>query len=172
MVSGVVEGSASAEGRGIRTATGYGLVTIGRKGQIMKTIVVGVDGTETAQAACREAATIAAALGSRLHLVNAVGPDAPVTVGVGSDTFTVSTKDDGELLLDQTVKSLPRDLEVTTNAVAGKPPAVIIAEAERLDAGLIVVGSTHMQGIKRVLGSVANEVSHHAPCSVYIAKTT
>jgi len=29
-----------------------------------------------------------------------------------------------------------------------------------------------MTGIGRVLGSIANDVAHHAPCSVYIAKTT
>lgn len=27
-------------------------------------------------------------------------------------------------------------------------------------------------GVKRALGSMANDVSHHAPCGVYIAKTT
>lgn len=67
---------------------------------------------------------------------------------------------------------MPHDLVITTSAVPGKPADAIIAEAERLDADVIVVGSVHMQGLRRALGSVANGVSHHAPCSVYIAKTT
>jgi len=36
---------------------------------------------------------------------------------------------------------------------------------------MIVVGSRRMQGIGRVLGSVADSVAHNAPCNVYIAKT-
>ena len=54
----------------------------------------------------------------------------------------------------------------------GKPADVIVDEAKRVDADLIVVGSKRMTGISRVLGSVANDVAHHADCSVYIAKTT
>ena len=49
---------------------------------------------------------------------------------------------------------------------------MILAEAEKVSADLIVVGSKRMTGIARVLGSVANDVAHHAPCSVYVAKTT
>lgn len=138
----------------------------------MKTIIIGVDGSETAQAACHEAATVAAALGANLHLVTAVGHDTPVTVGIGSDAITLSTIDDAELTLNKTAQSLPSDLDVTSAAIPGKPSEVILGEAERLDADLIVVGNARMQGMKRALGSVANDVSHHAPCSVYIAKTT
>jgi hypothetical protein len=28
-----------------------------------------------------------------------------------------------------------------------------------------------MQGVRRFLGAIANDVAHTAPCSVYIAKT-
>ena len=54
----------------------------------------------------------------------------------------------------------------------GKPTEVLIGEAERLGASLIVVGNRRMQGLGRVLGSVANSVAHNAPCDVYIVKTT
>ena len=37
---------------------------------------------------------------------------------------------------------------------------------------MIVVGNVHMQGAARVLGSIASDVAHHAPCSVLIAKAT
>lgn len=138
----------------------------------MNNIIIGVDGSETAQAACREAATLAGAVGAKLHLVTAVGHDAPVTVGIGSDAITLSTIDDAELMLNKTVQSLPSGLDVTSAAIPGKPSDVILAEADRLGADLIVVGNARMQGVKRALGSVANDISHHAPCSVYIAKTT
>ncbi|WP_281445477.1 universal stress protein, partial [Paenarthrobacter nicotinovorans] len=47
----------------------------------------------------------------------------------------------------------------------------LVNEAEMQDARLIVVGNRRMQGLGRVLGSVANTVAHTAPCDVYIAKT-
>ena len=40
---------------------------------------------------------------------------------------------------------------------------------QRLQTGLFRPG---MQGARRVLGSVPNKVSHHAPCSVMIIRTT
>jgi nucleotide-binding universal stress UspA family protein len=46
-----------------------------------------------------------------------------------------------------------------------------VAEEQRCD--LIVVGNRGMTGAKRfLLGSVPNKVSHHAPCSVLIVRTT
>ncbi len=45
--------------------------------------------------------------------------------------------------------------------------------AEEREAGLIVVGNKGMTGAKRfLLGSVPNKVSHHAPCSVLIIRTS
>ena len=45
--------------------------------------------------------------------------------------------------------------------------------AEEQGAELIVVGNKGMTGAKRfLLGSVPNKVSHHAPCSVLIVRTT
>ncbi|MGO4435355.1 universal stress protein, partial [Paenarthrobacter sp. RAF9] len=62
-------------------------------------------------------------------------------------------------------------LEVTYSAARGKPGEALVKEAEMQDARLIVVGNRRMQGLGRVLGSVANTVAHTAPCDVYIAKT-
>ena len=56
-------------------------------------------------------------------------------------------------------------------AAHGKPQEVLVAEAERLNATLIVVGNVGMKGLGRVLGSVATSVAHAAPCDVYIVKT-
>ena len=36
---------------------------------------------------------------------------------------------------------------------------------------MIIVGNRRMQGMGRLLGSVANEVAHNAPCDVLIVKT-
>ena len=47
---------------------------------------------------------------------------------------------------------------------------MLIELAESHDADLLVIGNRGMQ--RRVLGSVPNSVTHKAPCSVYVVKTT
>jgi nucleotide-binding universal stress UspA family protein len=55
----------------------------------------------------------------------------------------------------------------------GDPADAILDVAEEQAADLIVVGNKGMTGAKRfLLGSVPNKVSHHAPCSVLIIRTT
>jgi nucleotide-binding universal stress UspA family protein len=49
---------------------------------------------------------------------------------------------------------------------------MLCEEAERLDARTIVVGNRRVQGISRVLGSVASDVTRQAPCAVLIANTS
>jgi nucleotide-binding universal stress UspA family protein len=60
---------------------------------------------------------------------------------------------------------------VTSAVLQGTPAAALVDEANRLDASLIVVGNRGVQGVARVLGSVASGVAAHAPCDVYIVKT-
>ena len=55
----------------------------------------------------------------------------------------------------------------------GDPADAILDVAEERKADLIIVGNKGMTGAKRfLLGSVPNKVSHHAPCSVLIIRTT
>jgi len=57
---------------------------------------------------------------------------------------------------------------------AAEPPkyqSVIVDEAENWKADLIVVGSHGYTGIKKwLLGSVAQSVVSHAPCSVEVVR--
>lgn len=53
----------------------------------------------------------------------------------------------------------------------GKPPQAIVALAEKLGAHLIVMGTHGRTGVRRaVLGSVAEHVVRHAPCTVVTVK--
>ena len=62
---------------------------------------------------------------------------------------------------------------VAIHARQGDPADAILDVAEERGADLIVVGNKGMTGAKRfLLGSVPNKVSHHAPCSVLIIRTT
>jgi nucleotide-binding universal stress UspA family protein len=63
--------------------------------------------------------------------------------------------------------------EVETFARQGDAADAILDVAEEQRADLIVVGNKGMTGAKRfLLGSVPNKISHHAPCSVLIVRTT
>jgi len=62
---------------------------------------------------------------------------------------------------------------VRTHPIQGDPADAILNVAEEIKADLIVVGNKGMTGARRYfLGSVPNKVSHHAPCSVMIIRTT
>lgn len=135
-------------------------------------VVVGVDGSETAMRAAEAARDLAVALGASLRVLTAFDSDRTEVFESGSDRWIVSDADDAEKVARGVAGKLNSDqLEITYTAARGKPGEALIREAERLGARLIVVGNRRMQGLARVLGSVANTVAHNAPCDVYIAKT-
>jgi nucleotide-binding universal stress UspA family protein len=80
--------------------------------------------------------------------------------------------------VDVTLRAAAAEVEaagvsVRTYAREGDPADAILDVAEERGADLIVVGNKGMTGAKRfLLGSVPNKVSHHAPCSVLIIRTT
>ena len=136
------------------------------------TIVVGVDGSDTAFKAAEAAASLAAQTGSTLHVVTAFGEDAAEEIKVGSDSWLVSGAGDAEGLATSIAAKLRSITPTISFGVGhGKPHEVLITEAERVNATMIVVGNRRMQGAGRILGSVANSVAHRAPCDVYIVKT-
>jgi nucleotide-binding universal stress UspA family protein len=136
-----------------------------------KNIVVGYDGTPRAFRAVEEAADLSTAVGSTLHIVTAVDKKEQVhEIGESSDKVYMSNVD---IARDQLANAAVKfgHLDVRTSAVVGSPAQVLVTEAARLDADLILVGNRHVQGLSRVLGSVAEDVAHKAPCAVLIAKT-
>jgi nucleotide-binding universal stress UspA family protein len=136
------------------------------------TIIVGVDGSNTAQKAAESARDLALALDAPLLVVLAFENDRTEIYGSGSDKWIISAAGDAEKAAKSVADSLRSgDLTVSHSVVRGRPSDALIEEAARVEAGMIVVGNRRMRGIGRVLGSVANSVAHNAPCDVYIANT-
>jgi nucleotide-binding universal stress UspA family protein len=143
-------------------------------------IVVGTDGSETAGEAVRQAIELAKLSGSQLNIVSAYAPVSQSRVkgeqlGAPADVqYEIGPREDVNLVLDAAAAAAKREgLEVQTHPVEGDPAEAILSVAEKTDAGLIVVGNKGMTGARRfLLGSVPNNVSHHAPCSVMIVQTT
>jgi len=147
---------------------------------MFSSIVVGTDGSATATQAVRQAIGMAAAVGATVELVSAYAPvsekrkragrtDAPPEARRASDPPQgVETS-----LSEAADIARQAGVNVNTHALEGDPAAVILDVAENQKADLVIVGSKGMSGAKRfLLGSVPDKISHHAPCSVLIIRTT
>jgi nucleotide-binding universal stress UspA family protein len=143
-------------------------------------IVVGTDGSDTAAEAVRQAIDLAKLSGATLSVVSAYAPiskrriageaeGAPADIAHG-----IGPREDVNLVLDAAAAEARADgVEVQTHPVEADPADALLNVAEQIKADLIVVGNKGMTGTRRfLLGSVPNNVSHHAPCSVLIIQTT
>jgi nucleotide-binding universal stress UspA family protein len=143
-------------------------------------IVVGTDGSETAAEAVRQAVDLAKLAGAQLSIVSAYEPVSKRRVegeklDVPADVqYEIGPREDVNLVLDTAAAEAKKQgVEVQTHPVEAEPAEAILNVAEETKADLIVVGNKGMTGARRfLLGSVPNNVSHHAPCSVIIVRTT
>lgn len=146
-------------------------------------IVVGSDGSHTARQAVRQAADLAVAGQTTVHLVTAYSvPVIPLetvaTLGPAILTPDFAAASDEQLehtkaVLSETADGLRRSgIDVVVHAAPGDAASLIIDVARSQKADLIVVGNKGMTGAKRLLGSVPNKVAHHAPCNLLIVYTT
>jgi nucleotide-binding universal stress UspA family protein len=143
-------------------------------------IVVGTDGSDTATQAVREAVDMAKAVGARLELVSAYAPVSEQRLraekrGAPSDVqWAISPRKEVEASLAEAA-DIAREagVDAAIHAREGDPADAILDVAEETNAGLVIVGNKGMTGAKRfLLGSVPDKISHHAPCSVLIVRTT
>jgi nucleotide-binding universal stress UspA family protein len=147
---------------------------------MFRSIVVGTDGSDTASQAVRQAVDLARSVGGTLEIVSAYEPvpaqrlreerrDMPEDL-----QWAISPREDVDSTLEAAA-GIAREAGVPVNVYPrqGDPADAILDVAEEREADLIVVGNMGMTGAKRfLLGSVPNKVSHHAPCSVLIIRTT
>ena len=147
---------------------------------MFKTIVVGTDGSETASKAVAQAVGLAKAVQARVLVVSAYEPVSDARLReegrqVPADMqWMVNPREDVDATLeDATTLAAEAGVQIEPHARQGDPADAILDVAEETKADLIVVGNKGMTGARRfLLGSVPNKVSHHAPCSVLIIRTT
>jgi nucleotide-binding universal stress UspA family protein len=151
-----------------------------KEGLLFERIVVGTDGSETAAEAVRQATELARATGAKLDIVSAYEPVPAARLREesgeipGDVAHAVGPKEDVNVTLEAAAgPAKGAGVEVAVHAREGDPADAILDLAEEVEASVIVVGNKGMTGARRfLLGSVPNKISHHAPCSVYIARTT
>jgi nucleotide-binding universal stress UspA family protein len=139
-------------------------------------ILLATDGSEEASLAARTAVDLADKTGSDLHVAFVLRtqdtPDYHI-MGFNIEEPPEEIKQMGQRLLDEQV----RWVEEAGGTVAGahfritRPDQGILAVGEDVGAGLIVLGSRGLGGVKRALmGSVSDSVVRHAHCPVLVVR--
>jgi nucleotide-binding universal stress UspA family protein len=142
-----------------------------------KVIVVGTDGSGTANVALQHAVDLAKLSGATLHVVHAhkTVPAHHATSVAGTVNTTAVNADvraDSARICADGVAIAARDgVDATPHSGEGDAADVLMAVARDHDADVIVVGNRGMTGARRLLGSVPNKVSHRSPCSLLIVDT-
>jgi nucleotide-binding universal stress UspA family protein/nitrite reductase/ring-hydroxylating ferredoxin subunit len=118
-----------------------------------KRIMVGTDGSPTATEAARKAYELAMTLRASVTLVN-----------IGDPIL-------GAIALEQTEGQKLPALDVETVQRQGVPADEMLRLLGEDPHDLVLVGNRGMSGPRRLMGSVPNELAHHAPCDVIIGRT-
>jgi len=138
-------------------------VLIVKKGTKISKILVAIDGSEDAKKALKHAVQLASKFKAGITLLNVQQ----------SKLFELKpsvTKEVGERILSEaTIEA--KEVKFDKKLEFGNPAETIINVAEKGRYDLIVVGKRGLSTVKRFfLGSVSDDVSHHAKCSVLIVR--
>jgi nucleotide-binding universal stress UspA family protein len=161
--------------RTVRLASSSVMVTRGAPTAGHRRIVVGTDYSPLADRAIAQALEVAAP-GAHLHVVHAwhvpaaIGYETVFAAGQLQDALADAARERGVELLRRW-RAIRSDVELDMETDQAPAQQALIDRAEALGADLIAVGSHGRRGIRRlVLGSVAETVVRHAPCSVLVAR--
>jgi nucleotide-binding universal stress UspA family protein len=137
-------------------------------------ILLATDGSREAELAARTAADIAQKTDSELHVVHVLA--SPLATHDPS-SFEPEVWARLELRERKTLEDVVGKIESSGGKVegshhtTGRPAAEIVALAEEIGAGLIVMGARGVGGIRRALtGSVSDAVVRHAHCPVLVVR--
>lgn len=141
-------------------------------------IVLAVDGSRESRLAAGAAAEISAATGSTVHLIYVMPVEARL---YGRHFYSQEVR---KSLLEEAKAGARKYLEEQAEDVrsgggdvtqtylgTGRPDEEIVELAEEIDAGMVVLGSRGLGGVRRALvGSVSDSVMRHAHCPVLILR--
>jgi nucleotide-binding universal stress UspA family protein len=141
-----------------------------------RNIVVGTDGSRTAQGAVRHAVELARVTGATLHVVSAhqvaMGLAGAAEMGpTGLDPIRAAADAAAAAIDRAKAEADLAKVPVQTHEPTGAAAAALIDVAKATSADVIVVGSRGMHGARRVLGSTPNTVTHQAECHVLLVRT-
>ncbi len=145
-------------------------------------ILLAADGSEEAALAAETAADIARLSRSELHVVHVEGfspyPLAAYSPSGYVDTETMRTiveerDSEARKILDEQVSRIEGSGGTVSSSYLrqGRPDREIVSLAEEIGAGLVVMGSRGLGGMRRaLLGSVSDSVVRHAHCPCLVVR--
>jgi nucleotide-binding universal stress UspA family protein len=139
---------------------------------IFARIVCGVDGTDESREAVAQVARLAPPT-ARVVLCSVWNTGASVAVGWSPPLARTASfpRDELKAAVDASRPLLPQSLVVETTIVEGPPGPMMLTEIGRQQATLVAVGSHDHRRLSGILlGSVATQLLHDAPCSVLMAR--
>jgi len=142
-----------------------------------QSILVPVDGSETAQRALREAIQLARGLSSRIRVIHVVNGAPWMAHGAPRVTEELVTqlRSTGESIIHEakvTVRSAGVEVDDRLiEAIGEEVGDIVVAEANDWPAELIVCGTHGRRGLKRLLmGSDAEHIVRHSPVPVLLVR--
>jgi nucleotide-binding universal stress UspA family protein len=146
-------------------------------------ILLATDGSEEAALAAQTVADLANKTNSELHIIHVrprITPHYPgyyMGPGVVEDAGERERKHldlEAQRLLETQVEQVRAagGSRAQTHLRMGRPDTEIVSVAEEIGAGLIVMGSRGLGGMKRALmGSVSDAVVRHAHCPIMVVRS-
>jgi len=145
-------------------------------------ILLATDGSREAQLAATTAADLASSTNSELHVITVApgNPDPAYHVHEASLSYETyeqaleAVKGEAQKALDEQVQKIEEAGGTVKEAhlrIGERRDQAIVHVAEELGAGLIVLGSRGLGGVRRALmGSVSDSVVRHAHCPVMVVR--
>jgi nucleotide-binding universal stress UspA family protein len=138
-------------------------------------ILIGIDGSKSSEATVQ---ALVAQIGPRdvevrvLHVVAPPSSFTPPEMAVDYASELREQMEEARGIVDRAANTLRNaGFRVDTSVRKGDAREIIIDSAAEWHADLIIVGSHGHKGLQRfLLGSVAESVARHAPCSVEIVR--
>ena len=137
-------------------------------------ILLATDGSREAELAGQTAADLAQKTDSELHVIHVLASPLATHDPSSFEPEVWARQEERER---KTLEDVMGKIEASGGAVegshhtTGRPDADIVALAEQIGAGLIVMGARGIGGIRRALtGSVSDSVVRHAHCPVMVVR--
>lgn len=142
-------------------------------------VLIAIDGSEHSETTIRKFLNHSWPRKTEVRVISVAHPTPLLTdpIMVLTATHMESLKEERERAsrdVAKTVDEITRqasELQVSSGVLEGSPKKVIVEEAGRWGADLVIIGSHgHGSAQRLLLGSVAQAVAFHAPCSVEIVR--
>jgi len=141
----------------------------------IQTILHPTDFSESADHAFRLACSLARDHEARVVVLHVIPSSAPIAGGMLVGSFSYDNLDDVDSELTDRLEAMREshsDLSIEWRLSKGNVIDGILAAAEDVEAGLIVLGTHGRTGLTRILmGSIAENIVRKASCSVLTVKT-